>query len=66
MINWILGVIAECSYYIARFHEGRCDRLMSRAKKAHDKAEAWSRRQQWADGVDGPFGPAPIIEGPAS
>lgn len=62
MINWCLGVIAECAYYIARYHDWRARHIQHRAtgdiiraRRQLDKADRWSRVQQWADGVDGPY-----------
>lgn len=67
MIDWILGAIAECAYWIARFHDWRAGRferrgwkLAHRARRANEAAERWSKRQKWADRVEGPFG----FEGP--
>lgn len=62
MINWCLGLIAECAYYIARYHDNRAARIrrrvdaeLARGRKHLDKADRWSRLQRWADGVDGPY-----------
>jgi hypothetical protein len=56
LLDWTLGFIAECAYWLARFHRARADRFIARGRAANAAAETCSRLQNWADGVAGhPF-----------